>query len=73
MKALKLAAAGQVTESIIPSFKKIDSFLQEWNIEKMEQRELFLAISAVLKDNRRCGKLPSSCLHQFCLSLLSFA
>ncbi|XP_008805161.1 eukaryotic translation initiation factor 3 subunit M-like [Phoenix dactylifera] len=49
-KALNLAASGKVTESIIPSFKKIDSFLQEWNIGKMDQRELFLTISNILKD-----------------------
>nr|CAD1820154.1 unnamed protein product [Ananas comosus var. bracteatus] len=65
MKALKLAAAGQVTESIIPSFKKIDSFLQEWNIEKMEQRELFLAISAVLKDNRSTSKDSFAFLNKY--------
>ncbi|KAG1347778.1 eukaryotic translation initiation factor 3 subunit M [Cocos nucifera] len=49
-KALNLAASGKVTESIIPSFKKIDSFLQEWNIGKTDQRELFLTISNILKD-----------------------
>ncbi|XP_010937703.1 uncharacterized protein [Elaeis guineensis] len=49
-KALNLAARGKVTESIIPSFKKIDSFLQEWNIGKTDQRELFLTILNVLKD-----------------------
>ncbi|XP_008786018.1 eukaryotic translation initiation factor 3 subunit M [Phoenix dactylifera] len=55
-KALNLAASGKVTESIIPSFKNIDSFLQEWNIGKMDQRELFLTISNILKDNKSMAK-----------------
>lgn len=53
-KALDLAASGKVAESIIPSFKNIDSFLQEWNIGKIDQRELFRSISNILKDNKRC-------------------
>ncbi|WOL15238.1 eukaryotic translation initiation factor 3 subunit M [Canna indica] len=55
-KALDLAASGKVTESIIPSFKKIDNFLQEWNIGKLDQRELYHAISNILKDNRSMAK-----------------
>lgn len=38
MKALELAVNGKVTEYIVPSFKKIDSFLKEWNIDIKEQR-----------------------------------
>ncbi|PKA63239.1 hypothetical protein AXF42_Ash017707 [Apostasia shenzhenica] len=55
-KALVLAAGGKVTESIIPSFKMIDTFLQEWGIGKEEQRELFLAISNILKETKSMGK-----------------
>ncbi|XP_020577212.1 eukaryotic translation initiation factor 3 subunit M [Phalaenopsis equestris] len=55
-RALNLAANGKVTESIIPSFKLIDSFLQEWNIGKEDQRDLFLAISNILKDNKSMCK-----------------
>lgn len=55
-KALNLAANGKVTESIIPSFKMMDSFIQEWNIGKEEQRELFLTISNILKDNKSTSK-----------------
>ncbi|XP_020588237.1 eukaryotic translation initiation factor 3 subunit M-like isoform X3 [Phalaenopsis equestris] len=55
-KVLTLAANGKVTESIIPSFKLIDSFLQEWNIGKEDQRELFLAISNILKDSKNTCK-----------------
>lgn len=53
MKALDLAASGKVTESIIQSFKKIDCFLEEWNIGIVDQRNLFLSISNILKDNKR--------------------
>jgi translation initiation factor 3 subunit M len=53
LKALNLAVDGKVTEYIIPSFKKIDSFLKEWKIGVAEQRELFLTISNVLKENKR--------------------
>lgn len=53
MKALTLAVDGKVTEYITPSFKKIDNFLKEWNIDIEDQRELFLAIANVLKENKR--------------------
>ncbi|KAK7316284.1 hypothetical protein VNO77_35209 [Canavalia gladiata] len=56
MKALNLAADGKVTEYIIPSFKKIDSFLKDWKIGVPEQRELFLTISNILKENRSMSK-----------------
>jgi translation initiation factor 3 subunit M len=56
LKALNLAVDGKVTEYIIPSFKKIDSFLKEWNIGVAEQRELFLAISNVLRENKSLSK-----------------
>ncbi|KAG7016108.1 Eukaryotic translation initiation factor 3 subunit M, partial [Cucurbita argyrosperma subsp. argyrosperma] len=52
MKALDLSLKGKVPEHIIPSLKKIDSFLREWNIGIIEQRELFLAISDVLKGSK---------------------
>lgn len=55
-KALQLAINGKVTESIIPSFKMMDQFLQEWNIEKEEKRDLFLTISNILKDNKSMSK-----------------
>ncbi|RZC58482.1 hypothetical protein C5167_005775 [Papaver somniferum] len=56
MKALHLAVGGKVTENIIPSFKKMDSFLKEWNIRTVDQRKLFLTISNVLKENKSMSK-----------------
>jgi translation initiation factor 3 subunit M len=56
MKALNLALNGKVTENIIPSFKKMDCFLKEWNIGVQDQRELFLAVSNVLKENKSLAK-----------------
>ncbi|GAB4828663.1 hypothetical protein Ancab_018328 [Ancistrocladus abbreviatus] len=56
MKALHLSVSGNVTEYVIPSFKKIDNFLKEWNIGVQEQRELFLTISNILKESRSSGK-----------------
>ncbi|KAF3323902.1 eukaryotic translation initiation factor 3 subunit M-like protein [Carex littledalei] len=56
IKTLELAVAGKVTESVIPSFKKIDAFLSEWNIGKVDQRALFHSISNILKDNKSMGK-----------------
>ncbi|KAJ0099703.1 hypothetical protein Patl1_21689 [Pistacia atlantica] len=56
VKALNLALSGKVTEHILPSFKKIDSFLKEWNIEIKDKRELFLGIANVLKENRSSSK-----------------
>lgn len=53
MKALDLALKGKAPEHIIPSLKKIESFLREWNVGIIEQRELFLAIASVLKESKR--------------------
>ncbi|KAL1321444.1 hypothetical protein HN51_066256 [Arachis hypogaea] len=56
MKALNLAAEGKVTEYIIPSLKNIDNFLKDWKIGISEQRELFLTISKILKENKSMAK-----------------
>lgn len=53
MKSLTLAVEGKVTEYVVPSFKKIDNFLKEWNVDTKDQRELFLAIANVLRENKR--------------------
>ncbi|CAL9230401.1 unnamed protein product [Arabidopsis halleri] len=56
MKALELAVNGKVTEYLVPSFRKIDSFLKEWNIDIKDQREVFLAIAKVLRENKSLAK-----------------
>ncbi|KAF6139521.1 hypothetical protein GIB67_015478 [Kingdonia uniflora] len=56
MQALKLAVEGKVTENVIPSFKKIDSLLKEWYIGTLDQRELFLTISNILKESKGLAK-----------------
>jgi translation initiation factor 3 subunit M len=48
-KALELATAGKAAEYIIPSFKNIDSFVREWGIADLDQRELFHAVARILK------------------------
>ncbi|KAG5405319.1 hypothetical protein IGI04_011438 [Brassica rapa subsp. trilocularis] len=56
MKALTLAVEGKVAEYIVPSFEKIDSFLKEWSIDTKDQRQLFLAIANVLRENKSLVK-----------------
>lgn len=56
MQALNFALKGKVTEQISHSFKKIDSFLKEWSIGVEDQRNLFLTIANVLKENKSPGK-----------------
>ncbi|XP_021297513.1 eukaryotic translation initiation factor 3 subunit M-like [Herrania umbratica] len=56
MQALNLALNGKVTDPIIPSFKNIDSFLKEWNIGVKGQRNLFLTVANVLKENKSSAK-----------------
>ncbi|KAF7803089.1 eukaryotic translation initiation factor 3 subunit M-like [Senna tora] len=57
LKALNLAVNGKVTEHVIPSFVKMDSFLKDWgSIGIMEQRELLLTISNILQDNKSMAK-----------------
>ncbi|KNA11953.1 hypothetical protein SOVF_130320 [Spinacia oleracea] len=56
LNVLNLAASGKVTEHVIPSIKKIDSFLSEWNLSVQDQRELFLAVFNALKESKSSGK-----------------
>ncbi|KAK1423360.1 hypothetical protein QVD17_18659 [Tagetes erecta] len=56
MKALKLAMEGKVIENIVPTFKKIDSLLKEWDLAVQDQRDLFLAISNILREQRSSPK-----------------
>ncbi|XP_071702522.1 uncharacterized protein [Rutidosis leptorrhynchoides] len=56
MSALKLALGGKVIEHVIPSFKKIDSLLKEWDLGVQDQRDLFLAISNILKEHKSTPK-----------------
>ncbi|KAE8661358.1 putative SP1L [Hibiscus syriacus] len=56
MQALTLALNGAVTDHIVSSFKKIDSFLKEWNIGIKDQRNLCLTVANVLKENKSSGK-----------------
>lgn len=53
LKAINLAVNGKVVEHLVPSLKKIDSFLKEWNIDVKDQRELFLAISNAVRESKR--------------------
>ncbi|XP_057462998.1 uncharacterized protein LOC130753083 [Actinidia eriantha] len=56
MKALDLAVSGKVTDHIIPSFRKMDDLLKEWNIGIQDQRKLFLTISNILKESKSSAK-----------------
>ncbi|PRQ53329.1 hypothetical protein RchiOBHm_Chr2g0165331 [Rosa chinensis] len=56
LSALNLAINGKVTEHVLPSFKQIDSFLKGWNIGVLDQRQLFLTISNVLKERKSLAK-----------------
>ena len=72
MKALNLAIDGKVTEIVVPSFKKVDSFLKEWNIGIVDQRKLFLTISNVLKENKRYDRFASFLIFE-CLLFYNFS
>lgn len=65
MKALNLAVNGKVTEHVVPSFKRIDDFLKEWNIGVLDQRELFLTIWNVLKENESYSKDSYNFLNKY--------
>ena len=51
-RVLKLAVVGKVTELVIPTFKRMDSFLLEWNIVESDKRYIFLSASNILKDQK---------------------
>ncbi|KAK4409819.1 Eukaryotic translation initiation factor 3 subunit M [Sesamum angolense] len=56
MKALNLAVSGEVAEYVVPSFKKMDNFLREWNLGVKDQRDLFLTVANILKDSKSSAK-----------------
>ncbi|XAR71306.1 hypothetical protein NMG60_11028507 [Bertholletia excelsa] len=56
MKALELAVNGKVTDYVVPSFKKIDTFLKEWDIGIQDQRKLFLTVANILKESKSSAK-----------------
>ncbi|KAI3462871.1 hypothetical protein Pfo_019534 [Paulownia fortunei] len=60
LKALNLAISGKVTEHVIPSFKKMDTFLREWNLGVKDQRDLFLTIANILKDSKSFSSAKDS-------------
>ncbi|CAA3014650.1 eukaryotic translation initiation factor 3 subunit M-like [Olea europaea subsp. europaea] len=68
MKSLNLAANGKVTEHVVPSFKKMDNLLREWNLGVKEQRELFLTIVNILKENKSSAKDSFKCLVKYLLT-----
>lgn len=49
---LKLAVAGKVPELIVPTFKRMDSFIQEWNVSESDKRDIFLSATNILKDQK---------------------
>lgn len=51
-RVIKLAVAGKVTDLIVPSFKRMDAFLLEWNIGESDKRDLFLSATNILKDQK---------------------
>jgi hypothetical protein len=51
-RAVKLAIMGKVTDLIVPSFKRIDAFLREWNIGESDKRDLYLSATNILKDQK---------------------
>jgi len=53
---IKLAVAGKVTDLIVPSFKRMDAFLQEWNITETDKRDIFLSATNILKDHKGYAK-----------------
>lgn len=55
-----MAFDGKLTEHIVPSLRKMDSFVKEWNIGVSDQRELFRIISNTLKENKRCMIFPTA-------------
>ncbi|WMV46467.1 hypothetical protein MTR67_039852 [Solanum verrucosum] len=65
MKALNLAINGKVVEHILPSFKKIDSFLKEWNLGVKDDMGLFLKISNIMKKTKGSAKESFKFLIQY--------
>eukprot|EP00897_Mesotaenium_endlicherianum_P002776 jgi/Mesen1/2526/ME000161S01579 len=52
MEALRFATAGKVADLIIPSFKRLDAFIKEWNLKTSDVRLLYLQVTNILKDHK---------------------
>jgi hypothetical protein len=68
-RAVKLAIMGKVTDLIVPSFKRIDAFLREWNIGESDKRDLYLSATNILKDQKGYDLAFPHVFHLFCLYL----
>jgi translation initiation factor 3 subunit M len=55
-RVLKLAVAGKVPELVVPTFKRMDAFIQEWNVAESDKRDIYLSASNILKDQRGYAK-----------------
>ncbi|CAK9197803.1 unnamed protein product [Sphagnum jensenii] len=64
-RAVKLAIMGKVTDLIVPSFKRIDAFLREWNIGESDKRDLYLSATNILKDQKGSSKESYSFLVKY--------
>eukprot|EP00245_Coleochaete_scutata_P006937 TRINITY_DN21784_c0_g1_i1.p1 TRINITY_DN21784_c0_g1~~TRINITY_DN21784_c0_g1_i1.p1 ORF type:complete len:415 (+),score=92.54 TRINITY_DN21784_c0_g1_i1:62-1306(+) len=56
MRALSFTVAAKSTDLIIPSFKRLDSFLKDWNLGIDDQRALYLAVTNILRDSKSSSK-----------------
>ncbi|CAO2834904.1 unnamed protein product [Amaranthus hypochondriacus] len=65
LKALNFAVSGKVTEHVIFSIMKIDTFLKEWDLTVQDQRELYHAVFKVLKESKSSGKEPFNFLTKY--------
>lgn len=65
-RVIKLAVAGKVTDLIVPSFKRMDAFLQEWNITETDKRDIFLSATNILKDHKGYGLVCCTTITGLC-------
>ena len=70
-RVLKLAVAGKATELVIPTFKRMDSFLFEWNISESEKRDIFLSASNILKDQKGYVSTQFHCISNYVFAFAS--
>jgi translation initiation factor 3 subunit M len=64
-RALKLAILGKVTELVVPSLKRLDALIKEWNIGNSDKRELYLTSTNILKDIKGSSKESFSYLVKY--------
>lgn len=65
LSALQLASAASLTEALLPSLKRTEEWVREWKLAKAQTRDIYSAVSALLRDSKGGAKESYAFLLKF--------